>query len=172
MVAPPPPKCPQPQDFSLITGFITPGSDLPPPHGLDASITMAVLDPEENDELIRVVETSARFSVLVQWCICGPLAAAICGCWEVKIFIDDIDGVGPTSGQLGSTALVPVDPPPPGPLRCYKHRFEFSAGTVGAGVYGLVAVVTLRTGSCDKLGPRLGDTLGFAQIPVLAFFQD
>lgn len=163
---PPPPPCPQTQDFSLLTGFITPGSDLPPPHGLDGSITMAVLDPEENDEAIRIVETSARFSVLVQWCICGPIASAICGTWDVRLFIDDIDGVGPTSGQLGSTALVPVTPTPPN--LCYSQRFEFSAGTVGAGVYDLVAIVTLKTQS----GSRLGDTLGYAQIPVLAFFAD
>jgi hypothetical protein len=164
MAAPPPPQCPQPQDFSILTGFITPETDLPPPHGLDAGMTMAVLDPEENDEVIRIVETSARFSVLVQWCICGPVAPAICGTWEVRLFIDDIDGVGPTSGQLGSTALVPVDPQ----NLCYTQRFEFSAGTVGAGVYDLVAIVTLKTAA----GKRLGDTLGYAQIPVLAFFQD
>ena len=164
MAAPPAPKCPQPQDFSLITGFITPESDLAPPHGLDASITMAVLDPDESDEVIRIVETNARFAVLVQWCICGPVAPAICGTWEVRLFIDDIDGVGPTSGQLGSTALVPVKPP----NLCYSHRFEFTPGTVKAGVYDLVAIVTLKTVS----GKRLGDTLGYAQIPVLAFFED
>ena len=34
------PRCPQKERFPLITGFITPASDLPPPHGLDASITL------------------------------------------------------------------------------------------------------------------------------------
>jgi hypothetical protein len=162
MAAPPPPQCPQPQNFDVLTGFITPESDLQPPHGLDGGITMAVLDPTENDEVIRIVETSDPFSVLVQWCICGPIAHAICGTWEVSLFIDDIDGVGPTSGQLGTTVPVPT-----GPNLCYSHRFDFPAHTVGAGVYDLVAIVTFKTSS----GQRLSDTLGYAQIPVLAFFD-
>jgi len=177
MAPPPPPPCPQAQDFSVLTGFITPESDLAPPHGLDASITMAVLDPEENDEVTRIVETTARFSVLVQWCICGPVVPALCGCWNVSLFIDDIDGVAPTHGQLGQTRTAQVDsvalqgPQPPESFkRCYSMRFDFPPGTVGAGVYNLISTVTLRTGSCANPGPRLGDTMGYATIPVLVFF--
>jgi hypothetical protein len=175
MAAPP---CPQPQDFSVLSGFITPGSDFPPPHPLDASITVAVLDPTENDEPIRIAETTDPFAVQVEWCICGPLAAGLCGCWNVSVYIDDIDGVGPTHGQLGATRTVQVDivpltrVPPESSRRCYKLRFDFPAGTVGAGVYNLVVVITLRTGSCANPGPRLGDTLGYATIPVLVFFED
>jgi hypothetical protein len=179
MPAPPPPPCPQRQDFSVLTGFITPETDLPGPHGLDASITMAVLDPEENDEVIRIVETTARFSVLVQWCICGPIVPALAGCWNVSLFIDDIDGVGQTHGQLGQVRAGQVDSAPlQGPFppesfkRCYTTRFDFPPGTVTAGVYNLIAIITLRTGSCGHPGPRLGDTLGYAEIPVLVFFQD
>lgn len=175
MAAPP---CPRAQDFSVVTGFITPESDLPTPHGLDASITMAVLDATENFEPIRIVETTDAFAVDVEWCICGPIVPGLGGCWEIRLFIDDIDGVGTTQGQLGSTRSVPVDSvpvttvPPESSRRCYKERFNFPAGSVTAGVYNLVAVVTFRTGSCAQPGPRLGDTLGYAEIPVLAFFAD
>jgi hypothetical protein len=39
-------------------------------------------------------------------------------------------------------------------------------------VYDLVAVVTLATGSCAAPGKLLFDTLGFAEIPALAFFDE
>ena len=172
------PPCPQPQHFEIVTGFITPGSDFPPPHPLDASINVDVFDaqPGENNERIRIVETADPFNVVVDWCICGPLAASICGCWTLDVYIDDIDGVGPTSGKIGS-ATVDVASVPPGPgddrsQRCYEHTFRFPAGRVQAGVYDLVVVITLQAGSCDKPGRRLGDWLGYAEIPVLVFFQD
>jgi len=171
-----PPPCPQEQDFTVLSGFITPGSDFPPPHPLDASITADVLDPTENNERVRIVETADRWAVEVDWCICGPLAAAICGCWCVQVFIDDIDGVGPTHGLLGSTQ-VSVDSQPivqadDTSKRCYEYTFQFPAGSVGAGVYNLVVVITLATVSCDTPGALLHDTLGYAEIPVLVFFDE
>jgi hypothetical protein len=169
MVAPPP--CPQSQNFSILSGFITPGSDFPTPHPLDGSITIAVLDPTENNEPIRIVETGAPWNLEVDWCICGPFAPSLCGCWCVQVFIDDIDGVGPTSGLLGSFQL-DVSSQPPAGQRCYEHTFSFPAGSVGAGVYDLVVVITLATGSCATPGPLLFDTLGYAQIPVLVFFDE
>ena len=179
------PECPQEQNFNVITGFITPGSDFPGPHPLDASISVDVFDPNENNERIRVVEISDPFDVVVDWAICGPLAAAMCGCWEVKVYIDDIDGVAPSSGLLGETTVdlsteSSGGGSEPGVKRCYTYPFHFPAGTVGVdpasktGVYSLVVVITLRQGGCDANPPgsRLGDFLGFAQIPVLAFFND
>jgi len=178
MALPPPPTCPQPQDFSIITGFLTPESDLPSPHGLDAGITMTVVDATERDEVIRIVETGDPFSVVVQWCICGPIVPALAGCWNVSLFINPIDGVAPTKGALGAPmkvdlTSVPLTPEPPeSSRRCYLARFNFNAGAVGAGVYNLLATITLSTGSCANPGPLLGDTLGYAEIPVLVFFKD
>ena len=175
MAAPP---CPQEQDFNVLTGFITPESDLPPPHGLDASVTMSVVDPSENDELIRIAESTDPFAVVVEWCICGPIVPALAGCWNVSLFIDDIDGVATTHGQLGPTRTAQVDSvqltrvPPESFKRCYKLRFDFPGGHVTDGVYNLIAIVTLRTGSCARPGRRLGDTLGYAEIPVFVFFTD
>jgi hypothetical protein len=174
------PPCPQAQDFSVLSGFITPGSDFPPPHPLDASITVEVLDPTEivggAPERIRIVETTDRWDLEVDWCICGPFAAALCGCWCVQVFIDDIDGVGPTHGLLGSTRVdvskAKVVQEDDTSKRCFEYTFNFPAGSVGAGVYGLVVVITLATGSCEKPGPPLHDTLGYAAIPVLVFFDE
>jgi len=175
-----PPPCPQEQDFNVLSGFITPGSDFPPPHPLDASITADVLDPTEivggKPERVRIVETTDAWAVEVDWCICGPFAAALCGCWCVQVFIDDIDGVGTTHGLLGS-ARVPVESQrivqvDDTSQRCYEYTFTFPAGSVAPGVYNLVIVITLATGSCETPGPLLHDTLGFAEIPVLVFFDE
>ena len=177
------PRCPQKERFPLITGFITPASDLPPPHGLDASITLDVTDPTENNERIRVVETDTPWDLNVKWCICGPYADLLCGCWCVQVFIDDIDGVGKTSGPLGSARVdvrkdgVPVPLPPPGnddtSKRCFKHTFKFPAHIVTPGVYNLVVVITLGTDDCDEKPTKLADdVLGYAVIPVLVFYDE
>jgi hypothetical protein len=180
------PKCPPTDDFPVITGFVTPASDFPAPHSLDASITVDVFDPTEIispgpppvRERIRVVETDTDFGIDVDWCICGAFAASIAGCWQLNFYLDDIDGVGPSSGPLGSTVTVEVDSVPPTPddvtQRCYHYTNTVPANTVGAGVYTLVVVITLRSGRCadPTPGPQLGDWLGFAQIPVLVFVPE
>jgi hypothetical protein len=94
----------------------------------------------------------------------------------VQVFIDDIDGVGTTHGLLGS-ARVSVDSQPIVQVddtsqRCYEYTFTFPAGSVTSGVYNLVVVITLGTGSCETPGPLLHDTLGYAAIPVLVFFDE
>ncbi len=173
MTAPPP--CPQDQNFGILTGFITPGSDTTP-HALDASITVDVLDPTENNERVRIVETKDPWNLEVDWCVCGRFADMVCGCWCVQVFIDDIDGVGPTSGLIGS-AKVDASTGTPGPgddtsQTCFEYTFNFPAGRVQAGAYDLIVVITLTTGSCDNPGHLVQDMLGYAQIPVLVFFND
>jgi hypothetical protein len=176
------PPCPQRERFPLIRGFITPASDLPPPHGLDGSIFVDVTDPTENNERIRVVETDTPWHLNVKWCICGPYADLLCGCWCVQVFIDDIDGVGTTSGPLGSarvdtSAGVVVKPTPPGDddtsKRCFEYTFQFPARRVTPGVYDLVVVITLATKPCDQNPSKLAnDILGYAVIPVLVFYDE
>jgi hypothetical protein len=141
-----------------------------------------VTDPTENNERIRVVETDTAWDLNVKWCICGPYADLLCGCWCVQVFIDDIDGVGTTSGPLGSARVdvrkkaVPV-PPTPGnddtSKRCYEYTFKFPARRVAPGVYDLVVVITLGTDDCDDNPTKLAnDVLGYAVIPVLVFYDE
>jgi hypothetical protein len=181
------PKCPSRDHFPLITGFITPGSDFPRPHPLDASISLDVFDPTETIsagqfERIRVVETDDPLLIEINWCVCGDFAETLAGCWELNFYLDDVDG-GPdadrSNGQIGSTQNVEVDSQPPVPVgtdddvtkRCYSYSFTVPANSIKAGAYSLLAVITLRSGRCSdpKPGRRLGDYLGFAQIPVLVF---
>ena len=175
MAAPP---CPQPQDNSVLSGFITPATDTAAPNSFAGSITASVIDSSEN-EPVRILESADSFSVRVDWCICGQVIQAIAGCWNVRLFINHVDGVvGPTSGQLGPTQTVQVDSvplqnvPTEGFQRCYSMSFNFPGNTVVPGVYSLVAVVTLFTVSCANPGPQEGDLLGYAQIPVLVFLVD
>jgi hypothetical protein len=177
------PKCPGRQQFPVTTGFITPGSDFPPPHPLDASITMEIYDPTEfvapgQFERIRVVEIDDPFLIEVNWCVCGAFAASIAGCWEITFFLDDVDGVGQSSGPLpNSTRAVPVDSVPAVPgsnddvtQRCYNLQVTIPANTVQVGAYSLLAVIKLYSGDCPPQSANLlGDYLGFAEIPVLVF---
>ena len=169
--------CPPLNDFSVISGFITPASDSPPPHGLDASIMVEIRDPTENNERFRIVETDDPFNVEVSWCVCGPFAPMQSGCWYVKVYIYDIDGVGPTHGRLASatvdaqSAVTVVDANGTNQRR-YEHTFNFPPSTVGAGVYRLVVVVTFAPGSCETPGPLLRDMLGYAEVPVLMFYDE
>jgi hypothetical protein len=175
------PECPSRDHLPLIREFITPGADFPSPHALDASISLDVFDPAENYERVRVVEIDEPFLIEVNWCVCGPFAALIAGCWEISLYLKDVDGVGKSSGQLGSTQMVDTDTVAPvsggnGDVdrRCYSQSFTVKANTVKVGAYSLLAIITLRTGNCSdpKLGPRILDVLGAAQIPVLVFIPN
>lgn len=175
MAAPP---CPQPQDLSVLSGFITPANDTAAPNSFAGSITASVIDTSEN-EVVRILESPDPFQVLVEWCICGELIQPVAGCWNVSLYISRIDGIaGPTQGQLGTTKTLQVDSSPlqtvptEGFQRCYSLPFDFPGGTVVPGVYSLIAIITLSTVSCAAPGPLVGDLLGYAQIPVLVFFVD
>jgi hypothetical protein len=115
-----PPKCPQDQSFKVLTGFLTPGSDAGP-GTLDASISVDVLDPTEGNERVRAVEITDPWALEVDWCICGRFADIVGDCWCVQVFIDDVDGVGPTNGLIGSRR-VSVDSAPHGACHDWMRR--------------------------------------------------
>jgi hypothetical protein len=144
---------------------------------------MEAYDPTEfvgpgQFERIRVVEIDDAFLIEVNWCVCGAFAAGLAGCWELSFFLDDVDGVGKSSGPLPLTAKVDVDSAQPVPVgnddvtrRCYTFQGTVPANHVKEGAYSLLVLITLRTGRCSdpRPGRRLGDYLGFAEIPVLVF---
>jgi hypothetical protein len=169
------PPFPQDQNISALTGFLTPGSDASR-GALDASVTVDVLDPTEGSERIRAVEVTDPWRLEVDWRIGGRFADLVGGCWCVQVFIDDIDGVGPTHGLIGSKK-VSVDS---GTIaegedittRCFKITFDFPAGSIGAGVYDLVVLITLSNADCDDKGRLVQDMVGWAKVPVLVFFDE
>jgi hypothetical protein len=177
------PKCPTREHLAAITEFFTPGSDFPPPHPIDASISLNVFDPTEfvapgQLERIRVVETDNPFLVEVNWCVCGAFAPSLSGCWEISFYLNNVDGVAASSGQLpNSTRAVPVESVKPVtgtnddvPKRCYNLQVTIPGNTVQPGAYSLLAIIKLYSGVCPpKPANILGDYLGFGQIPVLVF---
>ena len=177
------PECPSEQLFPVITGFITPGSDDPTCHSLDASVLMDVYDPTEfvgprRFERVRVIEIDDPFLIEVNWCVCGTFAASICGCWDLEFFLDDVDGVGRSSGKLPLTGRVDVTSVPAVPgrnddftKRCYSFQGTIRANTVTEGAYSLLVVIKLLSGTCHNPGRPLGDYLGYAEIPVLVFVR-
>jgi hypothetical protein len=169
------PPCPQDPNFSVVTGFLTPGSDTGP-GVLDGGISVDVQDPTEGNESVRAVEITDPWNLVVNWCICGSFADVICGCWCVQVFIDDIDGVGPTSGRIGSqtvaTSTGTTSEGEDTATKCFTTTFTFGAGSVGAGVYDLVVLITLSTDDCNANGHLVQDMVGWAQIPVLVFFDE
>jgi hypothetical protein len=174
------PACPQNQNFSVLTGFLTPGSDTGP-GALDGSISLDVLDPTEGDEKVRAVETTDRWDLLVRWCVCGRFADLVSGCWCVQVFLDDIDGVearGRRTGRIASKKVsaddgVEVSEGEDTTKFCFEHRFEFGPpGAAQAGVYDLVVVITLSSRDCDDPARTVQDMVGWAVIPVLVFFDE
>ncbi len=177
------PRCPSREHFPVITGFITPGSDDPDCHSLDASVSMDVYDPTEyvgpgKFERIRVAEIDDDLLIEVNWCVCGSFAASISGCWELEFFLDDVDGEGQSSGRLPLTGRVDVTSVKPVPgtnddftRRCYTFQGTVPAHTVTKGAYSLLVIIKLLSGTCRRPGRPLGDYLGFAEIPVLVFVK-
>jgi hypothetical protein len=172
------PKCPQDQNFDIIAGFLTPGSDTTP-HGLDGSISVDVLDPTEGGERIRAIETTDRWDLEVDWCVCGRFADMVSGCWCVQVFLDDIDGVENPARKTGLIGSAKVDADDGTETEgddtatvCFTHTFNFpAAGKAQAGVYNLVVVITLSSRDCDDPPRVVQDMVGWAVIPVLVFFD-
>jgi len=53
-----------------------------------------------------------------------------------------------------------------------SKRTYFPVGRVQPGAYDLVVVITLSARDCDEPGRLVQDMLGYAQIPVLVFFDE
>jgi len=141
------------------TSFQTFATDFLPTTGiLDASITgLTVLDPTENNEPTLLLEPDDPFLVKVDWQLSGAALCSLGGTWQVSLYIDDIDGVGPTHGQLGSTIPVPV-------IGCqsnYTVTFSLPANSVQDGVYQLV--VTINHSPQGGPATSFTENVGFAQ---------
>jgi hypothetical protein len=141
------------------TSFQTFATDFLPTTGiLDAKITgLTVQDPTENNEPTLLLEPDDPFLVQVDWQLSGAALCSLGGTWQVSLYIDDIDGIGPTKGQLGSTITVPVV----GCQTNYSVTFNIPANSVQDGVYQLVVTIN----HSPQGGPltSLTENVGFAQ---------
>jgi len=141
------------------TSFQTFATDFLPTTGiLDASITgLTVLDPTENNESTLLLEPDDPFLVQVDWQLSGAALCSLGGTWQVSLYINPIDGVGPTHGQLGTTIPDAVV----GCQSSYSVTFSIPANSVGDGVYQLV--VTINHSPQGGPATSLTENVGFAQ---------
>ncbi len=115
------------------SSFQTFATDIPFPNILDAKFTaLTVRDTTENEPTL-LLEVDEPFAVEVAWSLSGVALCSIGGTWWVALFIDDIDGVGATSGALGAAAQIPVN----GCQADYTTTFNIPANSVSPGVYQL-----------------------------------
>src|SRR5215472_1257686 len=130
----------------------------------DAKVTrLDVLDPTENDEVVLLLEEDDPFAVRIDWHLSGAALCSLGGTWQVSLYIDDIDGVGPTGGQLGATKNIQVV----GCQKDYSARFDIPANTVKPGLYQLVVAInhSPQGVSLDKLT----ENVGYAQTSPVKF---
>jgi hypothetical protein len=130
---------------------------------LFGKMDIEVLDPSDPGTPTNIIETDDAWKIKVNWTLDGIVAPFIGGTWHVSAYIDDRDGVGPSSGSLG-TNLVPVGlfvPPLP---RKYTTTIFVPAGKVKAGLYDLTVAITYDN------GPKLS-MAAFCEGPILEFYD-
>jgi hypothetical protein len=99
----------------MFTGsFQTPADPDIGPGILTGTVTnLVVRDTTESfppGEKTSLLEPDDSFSVEIDWQLAGPLVWVVGGYWVLGLFIDDIDGVGQTSGPLSPPVIIPVPP--------------------------------------------------------------
>lgn len=148
----------------IQSSFQTFATDIPFPNILDAKFTdLTVRDTIENEPTL-LLEVNEPFDVEVGWSLSGTALCSIGGTWWVALYIDDIDGIGTTSGQLGATAQIPVN----GCQANYSTTFSIPANSVTAGVYQLVVTIN-HTPENDTNPNDLTENVGFAQSQPIKF---
>ena len=133
------------------------------PAHLSGQVSLVVLDPSDPGTPVNIVETDDAFAIRVDWSITGLAAPFLGGTWHVTAYIDDRDGVAPSSGPLG-TKNVPVGPVVLPLPRKYSTTINVAAGAVKAGLYDLTVAITYDN------GPKLS-IAAFCEGPILEFYD-
>ena len=151
------------------TSFQTYATDFGIPGILDAAITgLTVLDPTENNEPTLLLEEDDPYAVKVDWQVTGAGVCSLGGTWQVALYIDDIDGVGPTSGQVGTTVYIPVI----GCQQNYTTTISRPANSVQAGLYQFVVSINHSPQGATPPPPvdqQITENVGFAQSSPVKF---
>ena len=151
------------------SSFQTPWTDTVVPNTLAGQVTaMVVIDPTENlpaGEVTNLIELGEPFEVRVDWQLTGIGTPVVGGFWRVQLFIDDIDGIGPTHGPLGTEAVIPITGGV-SPLT-FSQRFSIAANAVQAGLYQLSA--SINHSPVNNNANQLTEMVGFAQSTPVKF---
>ena len=132
---------------------------------LSGDIDVEILD--QDDDPNHVLEITMPWKVQVDWRLFGPIAAAIGGTWEVKVFVESI-GQG-FEGEVGSAtkALTDLEAGSSVTNRKYQTIINVPANTPpNTGVYKPVVLITYKNDSGDIMAMA-----GFSEAPLINFYQ-
>ena len=155
------------------TSFQTFATDSGTPGILDAKITeLTVLDTSEKKgkkaEPTLLLEEDDPYAIDVAWQVTGSGVCSLGGTWQVALFIDDIDGVGATHGQVDTTKFVAVV----GCQQDYSVRFSEPANSVKPGLYQFIVAINHSPQGAKTPPPldqQLTENVGFAQSSPVKF---
>jgi hypothetical protein len=151
------------------TAFQTYATDFGIPGILDAVITgLTVVDPTENNEPTLLLEEDDPYAVRVDWQVTGAGLCSFGGTWQVALYINDIDGVGSTHGQLGTIVDIPVV----GCQQNYTTTFTQPANSVQPGLYQFVVTINHSPQGATApppLSQQLTENVGYAQSSPVKF---
>jgi hypothetical protein len=147
------------------SSFQTPWTDTVVPATLAGAVTaMTVIDVTEG-EPTSLIEIGEPFAVRLDWNLTGIGTPVVGGFWLVQLFIDDIDGVGPTHGVLGTAPPIPIVGGV-SPLN-FSFTFNIGANVVQAGLYQLSAAINHSPVSNNP--NLLTEMVGFAESTPVKF---
>ncbi len=134
------------------------------PAHLAGQMNVTVLDPDDPGTPTNIIETDDAFAIQVDWTITGLAAPFLGGQWHVNAYLDDADGVAPSSGLLGGVTVA-VGGSGGSSTRSYSTIINVPAGAVQAGLYDLTVAITY-----DNFGPPLS-IAAFSEGPILQFYD-
>src|SRR5262249_33790510 len=109
-----------------------------------------------------LLEVDDPTNVQLDWQLTGVATPVVGGTWLVELFIDDVDGVGATSGSLGASGPIGITGGV-SPLT-FTHTFNIPANRVGVGLYQLSATINHSPVGNPN---QLSEMIGFAQsLPI------
>ena len=130
---------------------------------LSGNVGFLILKTAEPLAPNTIIETDDNWEVDVNWNISGLVAPALGGNWDVRLFLESLDGLNPTK-KIGE-AVVSLNSVPPSTNRNYTAKIKINAGVVGAGLYKLTAAITY-----SNLGVVL-EMAGFHEGPLMQFID-
>jgi hypothetical protein len=110
----------------------------------------------------NIIRTDQAWSVKFDWATTGPLNFLLSGTWQLRVYLEQMGGGEFDLPPAIANATKPFVSAP----NSYSHMITVPANIVPAGIYRLVAAVTI-VGPTGMPGP----IAGFGEAGLIQFFQ-